>query len=193
MSLGIAGFLRARGIDVYLGMIPDMRKRQIPVSDFRVWDAPSTVLPAAAANDDLGVIDNTYLTLAPTLQTIDAKAAGTTAYARVQVPALATTGKKALRLANIIINAGMKTTIADTSAVLDVDVVRTSAPTATLVTTAAQSINSLTAADKTFVVTADDIARDEILDIRISIVIVDGATGTAVIGKINQVWLEFKK
>ena len=40
----------------------------IPVSAFRVHDAPSTVLPASAANDDLGVTDNSHGTAAPSIE-----------------------------------------------------------------------------------------------------------------------------
>src|SRR3972149_6907910 len=56
----------------------DLEPYAIPVTEMRVWDAPSTVAPATPANDDLGVIDNTFLTGAPTIETGDLKNAGAT-------------------------------------------------------------------------------------------------------------------
>jgi len=159
----------------------------IPLTHLRVWDALQTILPAAGANDDLGLLTNTYLTTAPTVESGDSKAATTSRYARFQfaVPEHYVAGQAiTLRL-----NAGMKTTISDTSAAIDAFVVRTAAPTVDICATAAQSINSLTAANKDFTITPTDVVVGDILDVRVLISIVDGATATAVIGQLNSISL----
>ena len=158
----------------------------VPVTDLRVWDAVQTLLPATPATDDLGLIVNTFGTTAPTVETGDLKAAGaTTRYARfqAQVPNNYVAGAAiTLRL-----NAGMKTTVADTSATIDAEVYRAIAPSTDICATAAQSINSLTAANKDFTITPTDVVPGELLDIRLAVAINDGATGTAVIGQVNSV------
>lgn len=208
MGQGTAGYLRRHGLDMDRGNIPNFTDQmpnvrgvalpitffnigEIPISvnDMRVWNSFAALLPAAAATDDLGLIDNTFGTAAPTIQTIDAKAAGTTAYARFQY--VMPFDVREITTMKLRINAGMKTTIADTSTLLDVIAYRNAAPTVDLNTTAATDINSLTAADKDFTLTITNLAIGDVLDIRISIVIVDAATGTAVIGKINDLAMIF--
>ncbi len=163
----------------------DAESYQTPITAFRVWDAPSSILPATAATDDLGLIDNTFGTAAPTLETSDAKATSVTQYGRFQfaVPPEYVDGETvALR-----INAGMKTTISDATATLDVELVRQAAAGTDICATAATDINSLTPADKDFTITPATIVAGDLLDVRLTIAITDGATGTAVIGQINTV------
>lgn len=155
----------------------------IELAALRVWDAPQTNIPGTPASDDLGLIYNTFGTAPPSVETGDLKAAGATTRRvgfQFQVPPEYVAGQSiTLRL-----NAGMKTTVADTSATIDAEVHRNGAG-ADLVATAAQSINSLTAANKDFVITPTTVVPGDILDVRVSIAVNDAATATPVIGKWN--------
>lgn len=164
----------------------DLQPYTIPASALRVWDAPSTVLPAAAANDDLGVYDNTFLTGAPTVETGDLKTAGaTTLKARFQwaVPPEYVSGQTL----TLRVSAGMKTTVADTTATLDAEVVRQAAPAVDICATNAQSINDLVAANKDFTITPTDVVPGDVLDVVLTVAVNDAATGTAVIGQIKSI------
>jgi len=162
-----------------------LRKYAIPLTDFRVWDAMHTVLPGTAAADDLALVGGTFGTGSPTIQTSDLKAAGaTTQRARVLVRLPAEF--QSARQVTLRFHAGMNTTIADTSCTIDVEAYESDFDggiSADLVTTAAQTINSLTSADKDFVLTTTDLVAGDWLDIRVSITCTDAATGTAVIGQ----------
>jgi hypothetical protein len=87
----------------------------------------------------------------------------------------------------------MKTTVAGTSATLDLEVYRSGKELVVsgsdLYPGAAQSINSTTLADKDFPLTATSLLPGDMLDIRLAIATVDGATGTAVIGVVGAVEL----
>lgn len=158
------------------------------LTDGKVWNAPATSLPAAAANDDLGIIYNTFLTGAPTLETIDLKAAGETAiygYYEFAVPPEYVDGQAITLRAN----AGMKTTIADAAATLDIEAVRAADPDTDLCATDAADINSLTAADKDFTLTPTNVVAGDLLQIRVAVTVTDAATGTAVIGQVNSLAL----
>jgi hypothetical protein len=144
------------------------------------------VLPAAAAGDDLGVYDNTFLTAAPTVETGDLKAAGAkTLKARFQwaVPPEYVSGQTL----TLRVNAGMKTTVADTTATLDAEVARQAAPAVDLCATNAQSINDLVAANKDFVITPNNVVPGDVLDVVLTVAVNDAAGATAVIGRINNI------
>lgn len=163
----------------------------IPWHAWRVWDSIATNLPSAGANDDLGLLGNTFGTGSPTIETGDLKAAGaTTRYARAQV-ALPLEYDAA---ADVVLrfHAGMKTTVSDGTATIDVQAYRSDTEGGVgsdLVTTAATTINSLTLADKDFVVSAGTLSAGDVLDLRVAIAINDTATATAVIGQIGAAWL----
>jgi hypothetical protein len=148
----------------------------------RIWDAFHTNLPGTAASDDLALIGGTFGTAPPMVQAGDLKAAGaTTRYARfsVVVPECYDDGETF----SLILSAGMKTTIADTSCTVDVECYRNdkiSGISSDLCTTAAQSINSLTFSDKSFTITPSTLQKGDILDVRIAIACTDAATATAV-------------
>lgn len=57
-----------------------------------------------------------------------------------------------------------------------------------LVTTSATTINSLTAAAKEFAITPTGLVAGDELDVRVTIAITDGATATAVIGRIMKLY-----
>lgn len=154
----------------------------------KVWDAPQTDIPGTAASDDLAIVNNTFLTGAPTIETGDVKAGGAvsrkTRFAWTVPPEYVAGQPITLRA-----NAGMKTTVADTSATIDFEVARRAAPSVDICATAAQSINSLTAANKDFTLTPTSIVPGDVLDIVMTVATNDAATGTAVIGKVNSVAL----
>lgn len=163
----------------------DLKPYPVRLSDLKIWDALHTNVPGTPANDDLGLVTGTLATDAPTVQTGDSKAASTTRYAgfEVVIPPEYVAGESA----EVVINAGMKTTVADTSADLDLEVYREAAPTVDICGTAQQSINSLTAANKTFNLTSTNLVPGDVLLCRVKLAIVDTATVTAVIGKINSI------
>ncbi len=163
---------------------------------WRTWDAMATNLPGTAANDDLALVTGTLGTHSPTLQTGDLKTAGaTTRYAACtfEVPYTYVAGETI----TVRAHAGMKTTVADTSATIDFQVYLSDdeeGVSADLCTTAAQSINSLTDGDKDFQITAASVGPGDTLHIRVAITVTDGATGTAVIGMMGgcEVLLDVK-
>lgn len=163
----------------------------IPWTHWRVWDAQQTNLPSTGANDDLGHYGGTFGTDVPSLQTGDVKTLTTTRYARCQVklPAEYQSGQPV----QIRVHAGMKTTVAGTSATVDIECYKSGKEMivsgSDLCATAAQNINSLTLADKDFTITPTSLVAGDELDIRIAIATVDAATGTAVIGVIGAVEL----
>lgn len=162
----------------------------VPYTAYRVWDAPQTNAVGTAGNDDLAVVYNTFGTAPPSVETGDLKAAGATTRRigfQIMVPPEYVAGQDA----NVTINAGMKTTISDGTATVDLEVFRLAAPTTDIVATSAQTINSLTPANKVFALTTTDLVPGDILDCRISVAIADTATGTAVIGKIYSVIAKF--
>jgi len=161
----------------------------VPLTDLRTWDDLTAFLPATAASDDLALIDGAvWGTDAPTVQTSDAKATTVTQRARVQraLEHNYTLGETL----QVRIRGGMITTISDTTATVDLEVYvggGDGAVGADLCSTAAQSINSLTKANKDFTISTGSLARGDVLDCRVTIAVTDGATGTAVIGEISVV------
>lgn len=160
----------------------------IPMVDLRVWDALATNLPATPANDDLGLVGGTFGSATPKISTGDVKAAGCTRYARFQfqLPVEYDAGTSVtLRL-----HAGMTTTVADTSATLDVECYKSDSEAglgSDLCATAAQDINDLSDADFDFTITPTGLTAGDVLDIRLTVVVADSATGTAVIADIGAI------
>src|SRR5690606_24078379 len=148
-------------------------------------------LPGTAASDDLAVATGTLGTHQPYITAGDLKAAGsTTRYARAIVPL--PSNYETAETVVIRVYAGMQTTIADSSCNVDVEarmVAKDGTVSADLVTTAATSMNSLSAAAYDFAITSSGLEAGDMLDIRIAVVCNDAATGTAVISNIYQVEL----
>lgn len=157
-------------------------------ANWRQHDAFATALSATAGSDDLGLVGGTFGSAHPVLQTGDLKAAGATtrrARALVQLPA----EYDEHETAQLRLTCGMVTTIADTAATVDVEVYKIAKDGSVgsdLCTTAAQSINSLTDADKDFTINAADLSPGDVLDVRVSVLVNDAATVTAVIGQIGH-------
>lgn len=164
----------------------------IPLTSLRVHDAYQTVLPGTAGTDDLGLLGTAFATSAPTVVTSDAKATTVTQYARfeVQMPAEYQAGESV----KIRIFAGMKTTVSDGTATVDLVAYKKTGDGGItggdICATAATSINaSTTNAARDFTITAATLSPGDILDCRIVIAITDTATGTAVIGEIDYIQL----
>jgi len=163
----------------------------VPLTDLRVWDAMGSLLPAAGANDDLGLYGGTFGTNSPKVSTGDLKAAGaTTRYARFQreLPA----EYDAAETLTLRISAGMETTVSDGTATVDVECYkadREGGIGSDICATAAQSINSLTFANKDFTITPTGLSAGDMLDIRIAVAVNDAATATAVTATIGAIEL----
>lgn len=166
-------------------------KDNIPLELLRVHDAFQTNLPTTAASDDLGLIIGTFGTDAIVVQTSDAKNTSTTQRARFtyRLPMNYASGQPI----SVVAWAGMKTTVASSTATVDFEAYKKNDSTglvgSDLVTTSATSINSLTAADKAFVIDPTGLAAGDELDIRVTIAITDVGTGTAVIGRIMKLYM----
>ena len=164
----------------------------IPFTELRVHDALTSLLPSSAGTDDLGLLSGTFGTDAPTVTAGDLKAAGsTTRYARFLFGMPAEYDDN--ETVKIRCKAGMETTVADTSCVLDVEAYLWSedgtlngSPT-DLYTGATQSMNSLTSANLDYQLTSTSLVSGSIIDVRIAVICNDGATGTAVTPSIYNV------
>lgn len=170
----------------------DLAEFPVPFYAWRVWDAIGTNTPTTAASDDLGLAGSTtYGTDAPYLTTSDAKATTVTQRARtvIRLPDNYVDGETV----KIRITGGMKTTVSDGTATVDVEAWKLdddrTVGAADLCATSATTINSLTVGDDDFTITATGLAKGDELDVRITIAITDGATGTAVLGTIARVTL----
>lgn len=196
-NVDIYGTLRARG-----GILPalprasitqeDYAEYPVPLENLRVWDAFATTLPGTSSADDLGIYTGTWAAGAPYCATSDMKTLGSvTRYARfmAQLPPEYVAGESV----RIRISAGMLTTVAGVAATLDLEVYRVDRDTtiggSDLCATAAQSINSLTFADKDFELSTSTLNPGDWLDCRIALLVNDAATGTAVIGAIGAIEL----
>ena len=163
----------------------------IPLQDARVHDAPDTFLPTTSATDDLGLTIGVFGTNGILIQTSDLKSAGaTTRYCRwpqVQVPNNYHTAQSAF----IRLYAAMLTTVSDGTATVDVEAYVSDGVgglSADKCATAAQSMNSLTPANLDFDL-GSTLLPGDILDVRITVAVNDGAGATAVIANIGRAYL----
>lgn len=156
----------------------------VPLTLLRVHDAYQTNLPGTAANDDLALVGGTLGTNAPSIQAGELKAAGsTTRYARFDfgIPPTYVAGETVkFRFA-----AGMITTAADTECTLDIQCYKSdedntvSADLASAAVT--DNMNNTTFADVDFTITSTSLSPGDMLDVRMSILCNDAASGTDVI------------
>lgn len=170
----------------------ELQPYPIPLTNFRVWDAMQTNLPGTPAADDLGLVGGTFGSATPSLRTEDLKAESVNptlnrARVLVQLPWDYVAGQSV----TLRFKAGMITTVSDTTATLDCEAYKLQddpddAIGSDLVTTTATTINSLTFANIDFVVNPSSLSPGDILDVRITTAVNDGATGTAVIAGITS-------
>lgn len=162
----------------------------VPVHSFRVWDAVTSNPPSAASADDLGLVTGTWGTNPVRLTAGDLKAQGATTrriYFSVQVPANYDDGETI----QVRIRAKMETTLADVSCTVDLEayVGASGAVGSDLVTTSAQSMNSLTAANYDFTLSGSGINPGDLIECRLSIACNDAASATAVTPAVYKVSL----
>ncbi len=142
----------------------------IPPSSWRTWDALQTNLPGTAAADDLELTTGTLGTNFPSLQAGDIGGTASTRYAATTVflpPEYDDGESAALRCSG-----GMLTTVCDASCTVDFQCYINdgdATSSADIVTTSAQTINSLTFANKDFTLTSTNLAAGSELFIRIAI------------------------
>ncbi len=167
--------------------------QEIPVAltNGRVHDAITSLLPASAASDDLGIDAGSFGTNCPELLAGDLKAAGaTTRYARFQIPV--PDHYQDGETIQLRLRCAMETTVADTTCTVDCEARKSDGAgsvSAELVTTAAATMNSLTPADVDFTIDASGVDPGDLLDVRIAVACNDAATGTAVTPVIYSVSL----
>lgn len=147
----------------------DLVEYQVPLTSLRVHDAMQTNLPGTAANDDMGLITGTPGTDAPTLQGVDFGGGSTDekgAFEFVLPPEYVAGETITLR-----VRAGMLTTVSDGTATVDVEAWVAAVDGSVgsdICATAAQSINSLTLANKDFVLTPTGRAAGDRIIVRVS-------------------------
>ena len=162
----------------------------VPVHSFRVWDAVASNPVSAAANDDLGLVTGTWGTNPVRLTGGDMKALGATTrriYFSVPIPANYEDGETI----QIRVRAKMETTLADVSCTVDLEayVGSSGAVGSDLVTTSAQSMNSLTAANYDFTLSGAGVNPGDLIECRLSIACNDAASATAVTPAVYKVSL----
>lgn len=163
----------------------------IPQTAWRVWDSLVSLLPATSASDDLGLYPGTWGTTPWLIRSADVKTTTVTlrAACEIAVPADYDAGESLTLRAR----AGMITTVADGSATVDFEVYKKAGTGASvgsdICATSATTINSTTFGNKDFTITPTGVAAGDVLQIRMTIAVVDTATGTAVIAAVEQVKL----
>jgi hypothetical protein len=162
----------------------------IPLTQARTWDAVQTNLPGTPASDDLGIITGTWGTNPIRITAGDVKALGSTTrrlYLAIAIPANYEDGQTI----QLRIRAKMETTVADTSCTIDAEayVGADGSLGSDLVTTSAQSMNSLTAANYDFTINPTGVDPGDLLEVRLSIASNDAATATAVTPAIYSISL----
>lgn len=161
----------------------------VPIDAFRVWDAISTNPVTAAANDDLGLVQGTWGSAVNKITAGDCKASSVTRriYFSVPVPPNYDDGQTI----QLRFRAKMETTLSDGTCTIDAEayIANDGTLTSDLVTTAAQSMNSLTAANYNFTLASGSIDPGDLIEVRLTIACVDTATATAVTPAVYEVAL----
>lgn len=145
----------------------EVKLYNIPFTDFRVFDAITTLLPSAGASDDLGLVGGTHGSATPSLQSSDFGGTTATQKARLlwQLPVEYDAGETV----QIMLHAGMLTTVSDTTATADLSVYKSDNEAGVdgsdLVETVALTVNSLTLADKVFTLTSSGLSPGDWLDV----------------------------
>lgn len=156
--------------------------REINPRSVYVFDS-GVLLPTAGTADDLGFYQGTHGTDVPYIGTGDVKNTTTSRKCRFtfSLPPEYVAGGAVIILAR----AGMKTTVASTTATIDFTAYKANGTVITgtdLVETVAQSINSITFDDIAFSLTPTGLLPGDEFDVVCTVDIADTATATAVIG-----------
>lgn len=132
----------------------DVKTYTVPLTSCCVWDAMATNLPDTAASDDMALITGTPGTDVPTLQGVDF--GGTSTDEKCAFEFVLPAEYDAANTITLRIRAAMLTTVSDGTATIDANCYtsnRDGVASADLVTTAAQSMKTLTPANYDFTVT----------------------------------------
>ncbi len=166
-----------------------LQKYIAPFTSMRVHDAIQTLLPSPSVADDLGFPATVTMgTVAPLIESHDLKTLTQTLYARFSfaLPVEYVAGETV----QVRIRAGMKTTPADGSCNLGLEVYkadRDGGAGGDIVQTSAQDMNNLANADLDFNIDESGLNPGDVLDCRLSVACVDSASATAVIAEILEV------
>jgi hypothetical protein len=153
----------------------------------RVHDAMQTVLPAAAANDDMGLVTGTPGTAAPSLQGVDF--GGTTTDEKAAFEFFLPPEYVAGTNPKLRARAGMGTTVANVTSAIDVECWSDDGDatvSADRCITAQQSINSLTLSYKTFEIDGAGLVPGSKLLVRVSFVGADTGNAGIMIAAITE-------
>jgi hypothetical protein len=162
----------------------------VPLTQARTWNAVATNLPAAAASSDLGLVSGTWGTNPVRITAGNVRTIGATTrrlYLAIPIPANYEDGQTI----QLQVRAKMETNVADVSCTIDAEayVGADGVLGSDLVTTDAQSMNSLSAAAYTFTINATGVDPGDLLEVRLSISSNDAATATAVTPAIYSIAL----
>lgn len=155
----------------------------------RVWDNFSSGLPGTASADDMAISTGTPGTDAASIETGDVKGLDTTSRKfsfAFGIPA----NFDPNQTVQVRLTAGMKTTVADQSATVDVQAWKSlgdGSVGSDLCLTDAVSINSLTASNKTFEISSGSLEGGSVVIFVVTVTVQDLATTTEVNGKIYDV------
>lgn len=160
----------------------------IPIHAFRVWDAMATNLPAAAADDDMGIITGTPGTDVATLQGVDF--GGTSTDEKCGFEFCLPVEYDAGQSVTLRLRAAILTTVADGSLTVDAECWksdRDGVASADICATAAQDMNNLTPANYDFTITPTGLAAGDRLVFNITLAGSDTGDLGAMIPEISQV------
>ena len=159
----------------------DLQEYGVSFTEMRVHDALSSLLPAAATADDLGLAGSTtYGTAYPYLLSSNAGGTTVTQYARwqFQLPPEYVAGQSC----RVSIHCGAGTAVSDGTMTVDMSAYLSDDEGAVsgsdLVTTSATDCNSLTMSTKSFVITGTTLTPGATLDCRLVAAVTDSATAT---------------
>lgn len=161
---------------------------RIPLTSFKVHDALITNLPGTAAADDMALITGTPGTDSPTLQGVDF--GGTTTDEKGSFEFVLPPEYVAGQPVTLRARAAMLTTVSDGTATLDCECWKDGddgAAGSDICATAAQSINSLTPANKSFTITPTGLVPGDKLVFRLSFGGSDTGNAGVMIPEISRV------
>ncbi len=163
----------------------DLQPFNVPWTAWRVWNAFGTNLPAAAADDDLGLVGGTFASAHPTIQAGDIGEAASTRYARavIALPWNYVAGQSV----TLRFYAGCLTAAADTTCTLDISVYLADGDTTLHAdgdlapAAAANNIKSVVFDNVDFALTpTTNLSPGSELDVQVGITYDDGATAIVI-------------
>lgn len=160
----------------------------IPLTSCRIWNNYALLLTNNPNNDDLGIAQGTSGTDAPTIQSDDA--GGATVAQKLGLQFVLPTEYDDGKDIQLRIRAGMITTISDGTATVDVQAYLhdgDGSVAGDACTTAAQSINNLSKANKDFVITPTGVVSGDTFDVVVTVTIIDSGNAGVMLGEISRI------